>query len=672
MSVTEEIVGPKMKIGSYMEPIIDKPRIDLLVSKYFNAIWQYQVDIARAGGPVDILDNGPTFADLRDTVNDNGFAYDDLVALSDEVTSMNLYLDEAEGADFPVNFPASMMWMNVLTVKEKKELTKSQWRTRNFHGLVPGWLACYSLVIIFAGAEIYATMAGKFMKIERQVYPDSKLQIPYNGLKPETYLAQHYRANFPLDEVYLTIQLDMLIDNIYNSWDALKYIIPEESVKIGGMLFGQFKNFVLDNDFKIDYDYPVDFVFTCTGFDDNVFGDDYTTVIEPLLVKIRDLCENLYSIAESVEYGDKFYSGTFSDFKQLLTPVSFDSNLLTQFGALPIPWPHIFMGLHHGDVSGDEEFIARAWDENEVQTMDISDDSGNQVANFFIRRLEGKLLEADVLDAANPVQYIYSIIPYGYDEESWRKALVFGWAWMTQFMGGMDLNTTLPYGDNDDLLSHFSYAEYYDSDDNLKSVQAIDDDVELAEDVLLGMFGTGDHHPMNDAFKPRLVNSRGYEDLVDVKLGHAIADDNAITLAGKMEADYLENLQRLLGYIANQQPEFDWQHTRDWFLKCINPVIAPPQKQSDSVQKDVVTSEPEDVTKPNSDEQQAIKKAMEKKGDPTQPTDTPSGPPEKKTVSKSENVDTSKKTAEANVKKPDKDISEASLEEVVKTHVQTE
>jgi hypothetical protein len=670
MSTTEEIVGPKMKIGSYMEPVIDKARIDHTITKFFNGIVQYVVDVERAGGPLDILANGPNFAILRNTINANDFTYPDLQALSAPIHAMNLYLDLAEGADFPANFPASMSWMNTLTVKEKKELTKSQWRTRNFHALVPGWLACYSFIIIYAAAELYAIQACKFRKVEAQVYADSKLQIPYNPIHPETYLAQHYRANFPIDAIYLTVQLDMLIDNIYRSWDSYNFVIPEESVKLGGMLFGQFKNFVLDNEFNIQYDYPVDFLFIGAGYDDNIFGDDFTTIFEPMLIIIKDLCENMYGLAESVEYGDKFYSGSFGDFKALLAPVKMDSKLLSQFGTLPIPWPHIYMGMHHDGAQLREEFIARAWDENNAQCMDISDDSGNQVANFFIRRLEGKLQEADVLDADNPVQYIYSILPYGYDEEAWRKALVFGWAWLTQFMGGVDLNTDLEFNDADDELSHFAYTEYYNSNDELKSVEATDDDVELIEDILLGMFGTGDHAPFNDAFKPRLINSRGYEDIVELWTGHAIADDNVLTLAGKAEGDYLENLQKLLGYICNQQPEFDWQHTRDWYLKCINPRIAAPQVQSKEVQKDVTTTSPEDITAPKDDERP--KEPMkDKKGDPTQPTDTPSGPPKLKVSEKSENVDTTTKTAESNVKKPE-NIKDAPLEEVVKTHVQTD
>jgi hypothetical protein len=672
MSTTEEIVGPKTKIGSYMEPVLDKPRIDRVVTKYFNAIWQYLVAVDRVGGPVDLVGNGFTFAELRNTVNAVGFVYGDLLALASgaEIGAMNAYLDLPEGDAFPANFPESMQWMNLLTIKEKKELTKSEWRTRNFHALVPGFLACYSIMLIFASGEMYAIMACKFRKVEAQVYADSKLQIPYNVLKPDTFLAQHYRANFPLDAIYLTIQLDMLIDHLYAVWDQYQFIIPEEAVKFGGMLFGQFKNFIMNSEGEIIYDYPVDLLFIGTLYDDNIFGDDFTNVIEPFLELVRDMVENLYAIAETVEYGDKFYSNTFSDFKALLTPVKMDTKLLTQFGPLPTPWPHIFLGWHYDDLQTRNEPIARAWDENANPGMDISDDSGNQAANFFIRQLEGKLLDPGVLDEDHPIQYIYALMPYGYEEEAWRKALAFGWAFLSQFMGGMDLNTDMEFGDTDTILSHFTYAEFYDSDDNLKNIQAVDDDVEIANDSLVGMFGLSDHPPFNDQFKLRLVNSRAYADLVYNELGTVIAGDDALTIASKFEADYFENIQKILGYIKNQQTEFDWQHTRDWFLKSINPRIAAPQQQSKEVSKQVETDKPEEENKPKKDEEPK-KDLKTGKGDPTQPSGSPSGPPKLK--ESAQVPDSTVKSAELNLKQQETphDIKKAPLQEIVDTHVQT-
>jgi hypothetical protein len=187
------------------------------------------------------------------------------------------------------------------------------------------------------------------------------------------------------------------------------------------------------------------------------------------------------------------------------------------------------------------------------------------------------------------------------------------------------------------------------------------------------MFGFGDHPPFNDQFKLRLINSLAYADLVEAHLGHAIAGDDALVLAGKLEGDYFENVQRVLGTIKNQQSEFDWQHTRDLVLTIINPRIAPPQKKGKEDTKDVVTNSPVDPHKPTDDERPKEDVTKTGKGDPTQPSSTPSGPPKEKAISPEIPKDNTKETAASSVKKPDAaDISKAPLEEVVDTHVQTE
>lgn len=598
--ITQQL--PSIVTGHPLLDVRDVVKLDHTIRKVHRAILRVHFDLFAAGSPLFIFEQRcPTVAQLNNIIANPNFNYtNDLVNVYPEIAALAAYLVMDDQAPFPANFPIAFSWLMDFSVEEKQVLAKANWRTRNFHAMLPQFFAALQLIIVFAMADLYAIVKGKFRKVSATCFPDTKLQIPFDSHVEATWKAFMYRIAFNIDTVYPAQVRDNMIQHLFLTWDSYGFIIPEESAKLGELLLGKIKNFVLfDDASKVNYDYPIDILLEQTGFDDNVYGNDFTNHIYPLLIKVKNYMTSSYLMVDKIEYNDKFYKDVMSDFKKVLTPVSLDTKLLTDWKEMAVPWVQIYLGFHHDGAQGRYEALFRAFDG--TNNFPNLAGAGTELQNMFTRRVAG--LPAMLPGGQASWFYVHSIIPYGYNEEQWKLGFVFGWMYMTRFMGGMQLTTTVELDDLSVDLRLYCYYEYYDSNENL--MRKIGDNAlsTLAANVVQGWLATTDNIIFNDIYKPYLLASGAYATIDDVQLGQGINANDFVNVNVDV---YRQRLMKLFTCLKMQSPIFQSLWTKEAIYKLVNPFIAPKASNQEKnvlkIEKDLHQSQPilAEASKPTS------------------------------------------------------------------------
>lgn len=581
---------PSIVTGHPLLKVTDVSKIDKVVTKIFRAIVDLQLDVFGDGSPMHIFINHyPTLAELVTALANPDFDFQTFSATYPEITALASYLMLDQNSAFPANFPTAFRWLYNFSLAEKVEFAKSYWRTRNFHSQLPQFFGAMHLITIFAFADMFAVCLGKFRKIAATCFADNKLQIPFDALDEKTWKAFMYRTRFDIDTVYLAVQRDNLFQHLFLTWDTQGFQIPEESIKLGRLLCGKFKNFALDDNIDIAYDYPVDLIIREPNVGDPVnehtavFGDDYTTYIQPMLVKLKSYLSKEQMVTNNIEYNDKFYEAVYGPFMKMLSPSDFNCKLLTDWQDLPVPWFQIFAGFHFS-ILDEPEIIFRAWnDESHASHSipDLAEDAG-EMLDMFTREQAGL---PEMLPAGQDAwSFLHALIPYGYDEESWWTGLTFGWMYLQRFLGGNRLTSELQINyEWEDIISYLYYNEYYDSQGNLLFKICNNGMSAFAENTVSGWICTTDDAIFNDIYKPYVINSAGYGNIAEDLTGHVL--DAGDLVATNLDT-YYPKLMRQFKMIKYQSPVFQTLTFKQRIYQIINPYVAPKvQSQTPALKK---------------------------------------------------------------------------------------
>lgn len=577
---------PKQVVSHVEQQVDDNRKVDHIVNKFYRGIVNLPLDLDAAESPLEIFTNHvPSVQTLLNTISAPAFNYTtDLANVYTQVHAIGQYLMADRGAAFPANFPPAFEWLRLYTPEEKQMMVKAGWRTRNYHAQLPQFFAALQLVIIFACVDMYLIIKGKFRKISATVTPDTHLQIPYKDDDPTTWKAYAYRTMFNITGIYTATNLDTLTTHLYQTWDSYGFLMPAESVKIAELMMGKFKNFVFDDNLDINHDYYIDLIIENSGWTDEVFGTNFTTAttgLRDLLEKLKTYLTSSHLIYDTIEYNDKFYTSVFPSFKKMMEPVELNTSLLTEWNELKVPWFQIYFGFHYDGVSTRVELIARGWNaanhgNDHVLSLAAAtaEDFADANGTMFYRD------NAGLNQGATPPDYMHAIIPYGYDEETWKLGLTLGWMYMRRFLGDERLANDLEIDETfNTVFRQISYTEYYDTENNLirQVFLALD---APANNEWVGWLGCTDTSPFNDLYKPRSRTPGEWNQITDNYLELGIAGGVWTTL------NINEPYARLLKILPNiKRSAFTFQ--RDYFkeivYKIVNPRIAPPQAQPPSV-----------------------------------------------------------------------------------------
>lgn len=566
---------PSYVVAHPLLVVDDVSKVDKRLLKVYRGTINLNHAFLATDGCIDIFEDMPTVQELIEITSSGTFDYDtDLATPYPRLHALATYFLQDEATAFPANFPTRFAFLYRFNVTEKVMMVKSAWRTRSYHAMVPQFCAAMQLVIIFAFADIYSIMISKARKISATAFPDSQLQIPFIAKDSSTWKAYLYRTVFDINNVYTATQRENMLNHLWLTLDTYNFVIPEESRKLGRLLVGKFNNPVFDDQLDVIYDYPIDLLATESTFDDVVFGTDWGATIHPLLVKLQSYMTSVDLIYEKFEYNDRFYSQSFGAFKEMLTPVKFESKDLSDWQELTVPWFQIYYGWHYDGGSFRNELIARGWNASNLAADHTIDVDNGQTEDFFTRDHAG-------LDVGEDMQtFIYAILPYGYDEEQWKLGLSFGWMYLSQFMGGNLLPDDLEHDfDFDVTYNHLTYYEYYDNDENLIYQVAVEI-TQPGDDTILGWVSPTDTAIVNDLYKLRQRDSGEYEpineDLTELDINGLVWDPNNNTFL-------YPRLLRLFPHLARQHSYFQATLFKEYIYKLVNPRIAPPQKQPPSV-----------------------------------------------------------------------------------------
>jgi hypothetical protein len=487
-----------------------------------------------------------------------------------------------KNAAFPANFPVSFRWLYNFTIEEKTWLTRCSWRTRNFHAMLPQFFAALQLVVLFAFRDIYIIEKCKFRKINACIAMDSKLQIPFDTINPKTWKSYMYRTFYDINNVYTATQLDNMIQHVFLTFDEYKYLIPKESVKLGDLLIGKFKNVIYNDEMKIIGDYPVDLMLhdvTYCGV--AVFGADWTDHINGWFLKLQGYMTSAFLVYDKIEYNDKFYQNVFGDFKAMFDPIVLTSKMMCEWNELPLPWFHVWIAAHYDNVSLRSEFLMRAMDAAYDNAIDLDD--GNLAGGFhqaFIRDAAGL-----GRTGATVVEYLYALKPYGYTEEQWKLALVYGWMIMQRYSSSLHMQTTVEFDvDMDDICTMLTYTQYLDKEDNiiLEQYAALGTP---ANDRIMGFIGFGDmganNYIFNSMFIPRALESNEYATLDDDVSIHVY---NAGPVANNNNT-YFARFIKQYGVITIEASAIQSVWVKESLYKILNPRLAPPSKKQEPAVK---------------------------------------------------------------------------------------
>lgn len=580
--MSENLIKPDLPsyvIGHPLQQVMDHSKIDKRLAKVYRGILNLQLEyLTQAESPIEIFQNHiPTVGTLMGEVFAADFDFDtDLAAVYTQVYELAQYLQTDEGTACPEDLPPRFRFLYNFTFEEKVMLAKSAWRTRNFHGELPFFFAALQLITIFAFGDMHALMKSKMRKVSATAFPDTQLQIPYHADNPETWKAELYRNFYDINTVYTQTQRENLLNHILLTLDSYDYLIPEESVKLGNLLVGKIDNPIFDDKLEtILYSHPIDIVISDGTFDNHLLGTDWTNTIDPMFSKLKSYLTNPSLVYEKFEYNDRYYSNSFGAFKEMMKPMKFDSKLLLEWNTMPIPWVQIYGGFHYDSLSFRTEFIFRAWDDNNGDNDITLDLTEGQPQDMFTRANAG-------LDQGDTVQeYVYALLPYGYDEEAWKLGLTYGWMFLHGLLGAYDepgqlSDTDFEHDvDWDETYVQTLYYEYYDSEDNLL-YQIVLNESQPGSNQSQGWVCTNSTNPFCDIYKPRALLPGAYNDIQDDLTSLTI---NAAVWDPNNNDEVYARLLRLLPKIKMQHNVFQRNYFKEYIYKLINPRIAPAQSQ---------------------------------------------------------------------------------------------
>jgi hypothetical protein len=581
MSVNEPVNStglPSYVVAHTKQVVVDNSKVDYQTTKIGRGIIVLPLDLIGNNSPISDYDALPTLAGLNLIIADPQFDYgNDLATPYPVIDAIAEYILMDEGAAFPADFPTYMEWMRNFTVEEKLLLSKSAWRTKNFHAMLPHFFAAMQLVMLLAARDLNIIEAGKVRIIDATVFPDTKLQIPYVQTDPTTWKAHEYRTVFNINNIYTMTERETMLNHIYATLDTYGFKTPLESVKMMRMTLGKFKNFVMDDKLDIKYDHWIDLIITEETYDFVVFGNDWTNDIEGWMTKLQPYLTSATLVYEKIEYNDKFYSKSFPMFKDMMESVAFDSTMLAEWGEI-IPWFQIGAGWHYDNVQLRNELIFRGWNNaNYGNHHVLSLGNGGQTEDMFTRQNAG--LNAGVAN----IDFIYQILPYGCSEEMTQLAITWFWMFMMRFMGGYLLPNDLEINSDIDTVLFLSYyQEFYDTDGNLVYVMFY----QIAQptaNAFVGWIALIDTAYFNDLYKPRELAPGGYNGLADTFVEVPITGN--YTWDGVNNDNYFERILRKLPHTKYQHPMYQRSYFKELTYKCINPKIAPRQEQPPEIKK---------------------------------------------------------------------------------------
>lgn len=573
---------PTHVVGHPTMLINDADRMERQSEKVWRMIINLPLNFTGTGQLLAIYDGLPTLYELMDMIADPTFDYDTDCSAFTEAYALAEFFIMDEGVNLPDNFPEQFSFLLDFTMEEKVALVRSSWRTRNMHGMLPQFFAAIQLIIIFAMRDLFVILAGKFRKINATVSSDSKIQIPYSIYDSRTWKSELYRQFFVIDTIYTATERDNMIQHLFATFDSFGFKLPSESIKLAKMLYGKFENPIFNDNLEIIGTHPVDLILHEPTYDDLIFGDDWTE-IHLWLTKLQPYLDTAFLVYDKIEYNDKFYKNSFGDFKSMMDSVQLTSSILCEWDTLPIPWFHIYFGLHYDDVSLRHEFIFRAWNGTFDGMPDLDD--GNLPGgceNMFVRQFAGLGRNENTT-----VLYMHALQPYGYDFAQWKQALVYGWSFLMHRMGYEQLTDDLEIDyDFEDVISMCTYYSYYDKQTNEMCYVINDMDVIPAGDTLTGMFATGDrtnNQILSNPFTPRVMTSNAYNTIADDYTMFLLDDD--VPLVNNMD-ELFTRLKHIYGYIEIEASFFQSVFTKEQLYMILNPNIAKPvAKQIESVDK---------------------------------------------------------------------------------------
>jgi hypothetical protein len=570
-------------IGYIGKEVPDAIKTDKSVSKQLLQIYIHS-DYWHTGHTwVDLLNTLPALYEwnlMISTVNSHA-AYVDFVTNTvpafAEADAVAGYILEDQYT--PTNgLPDCFGFLLNMSVSEKEEFFKSAWRTRSQHVDLVRILGVMNFIIVMGCTPLFATYATKFRVHTVLVDPISFKAVRYNVYDRRTWPAHIYDNYAPTQLGLTEEQVSLMYENVILQFNSFDLIIPAESVKMGHLLYGRFiiQEFKVNAD--VDYDVPVDFLFTMPQLDGTtprpftLLGDDWVADLA-LFTKVKDLIQNIGTFAQTVEYGDSYYGGTFPTWKDQLKYVSFDFDLLKEWTNM-LPWPLLVIGSHHHpDPAGYPSAMFWAWNAAN-HGNDMTPDLGtnvapnNQAYHMFTRVVPPQLAEGD-----DALQFFGLKLP-GVSDEMYEIALIWMWFWLTPLMG-IHLQTQIERTTLTDYHNISTYIEWFDTAGNLMFESLVDVSMNIGvDDAWFGWLGTTEHPHFREFYIPKSRLSLAWPNIQKDKTYLTIADDNEV---GNLNAEnFFEKVMRNVGYYNYSILKFGWKFTISIMDKFVNPIFHKP------------------------------------------------------------------------------------------------
>jgi hypothetical protein len=575
-------------IGVVGTEIPDMSKIDKSVTKQLQQIYIHQ-DWYEAGEVwLDLLYTLPAFFDWQELISTVGShaAYEAFVVdHNDFVVAHDIAAYIMADQFTPVvGLPHCIGYLLYnLTVAEKEDFFKSASRSRSQHIDVMRILGVLNAIIVFGTAPLIAIYGTKFYVHTNLVDPISFKAIRYDVYDERTWPAYIYNT---WAQTFLNLteeQVSLMYENVILQFNSYNLIVPIESVKIAQLLRGRFNVQMFKPNGDPDYQVPVDFLFTTnqwdgeTARDFHVLGADWIDDLA-VFVKIRDILQNIGTVAQTVEYGDSYYGAIFPQWKEQLKYVDLNFDLLKDWTPM-LPWPLLHVGAHHHpDPAGYPSAMQWAWNDanhGNDMTIDLGTDVApdNQSYDMFMRIVPPQLAEGD-----DALQFFGLKLP-GVSDEMYEIALVFMWFWNLPNQGPI-LGIQRERSTLTDYHNIATFTEYYDSNGTLMFKMLTNVSMDLGgADQWFGWLGTTEHPHFREFYIPKSRLSLAYPNIVKLKNYTLVTGDNEVG-NDPNEGTFYEKVMRNVGYYNYSILKFGWKWTWSIFKKIANPIYVKPQKDN--------------------------------------------------------------------------------------------